>query len=88
MTWVGWVRRPGGRRVRLASGPTLDACHRRLLQEIRRRGLDRAERVMTTGGVPDNLPFSLRRSAARPAGGERAAPAGTHWSRNGVRIDG
>jgi hypothetical protein len=88
MTWHGWCRGPDGRWLRLASGPTLDACHRRLLQEIRRRGLDRAERVMTTGGVPDNLPFSLRTSAARPAGGERAAPAGTHMSRNGERIDG
>jgi hypothetical protein len=53
---VGWCRGAGGRWVRLASGPTLDACHKRLLAEARRRGLDRAARVLTTGRDPSAIP--------------------------------
>jgi hypothetical protein len=53
-TWFGWVLvRPGGPWQRVAEGRSLEACHRRLLQEARRPGLDGRPRVMTTGGYPD-----------------------------------
>jgi hypothetical protein len=63
MTWVGWLRRPGGRWVRLASGPTLDDCHKALLAEARRLGLGSATRIMTGGHYP---PISGRDGGADP----------------------
>jgi hypothetical protein len=66
MMWVGWIlTRQGAPWQRVASGPTLSACHKQLLATARRLGLGGRPRVMTTGRVP----------AAVLAGRDHDAPA-------------
>jgi hypothetical protein len=52
--WAGWILiRSGGPWQRVARGRSLDTCHARLLQEVRRRDLAHRPRIMTSGGYPD-----------------------------------
>jgi hypothetical protein len=53
--WTGWVLAPGGFWVRVSTGPTLAACHKQLLEEARRLGLDEKQRLMTTGKCPGDV---------------------------------
>jgi hypothetical protein len=52
MPWIGWlfIR---GEWQRVAEGATIGECHRSLLTEAERRGVQRSSyRAMTTGAVP------------------------------------
>jgi hypothetical protein len=75
--YVGWMRARDGHWVQLAAGASIAACHRQLIDQVRKQALvPLSTAVLPLGQHPEQRPAGVHPDALGVAGGHGAGRGG------------